>query len=272
MDVETYIRRIGYTGPLAPSAETLVALHTAHTLSVVFENLDIHLGREISLETEAIYDKIVVRGRGGYCFELNGLFAWLLESLGFSVMHLAARVLDGTVVRPRSHRVLLVTVSGHRWIADVGFGGNGLIAPIPLSADRVDEQYAERFRLIHMREHEYRLEYAIQDRWEALYRVALDPQLPVDYVYANYFHSHSPDSIFTQRRLCTRPTMEGRAVLQDRRLKVRVRSQTHTHTIETVDEYRGTLKERFGLSLSDDEAEACFAGGSALAACPRHPG
>ncbi|GKS56499.1 N-hydroxyarylamine O-acetyltransferase [Nitrospira sp.] len=271
MDVAAYVRRIGYTGPLRPSADTLRALHVAHTMTVPFENLDIHVGRPISLEPSILYDKIVGAHRGGYCFELNGLFAWLLDSLGFAVDHLAARVLLGdTIIRPRSHRVLLVSLSNQRWIADVGFGGNGLIAPIALSPSQMDVQGMERFRLIRTAEHEYHLEWGLDERWQGLYRFRLESQFPVDYVHANYFLSHSPDSIFTRTRICTKPTTEGRLVLQDRRFKVRAHGRTRIETIERVDDYRCILEQRFGLSLSEDDLQTCFAGASAVVSGTTH--
>lgn len=126
LDQQAYLTRIGYEGSVNPSVETLRLLHRAHVLTVPFENLDIHLGRSISLDPSALFRKIVLSRRGGYCFELNGLFALLLEQLGFSVTRLAARVLyGGEGVRPRSHQLLLVQIGESRWIADVGFGGNG---------------------------------------------------------------------------------------------------------------------------------------------------
>src|SRR5260221_12505984 len=91
MDVAAYLERIGYTGPLAPNAGALRALHVAHLYTVPFENLDIGLGRPLSLELPALFDKIVTRRRGGFCYELNGLFAWLLQSLGYGVTPLSAR-------------------------------------------------------------------------------------------------------------------------------------------------------------------------------------
>src|SRR5437762_3314192 len=95
MDVNAYLKRIDYAGSTAPTLETLNALHQAHLYAVPFENLDIHLGRPIILEYDHLFDKIVTQRRGGFCYELNGMFAWLLRELGFEVSMLNARVLDG---------------------------------------------------------------------------------------------------------------------------------------------------------------------------------
>ncbi len=263
MDVAAYAERITYDGPLSASAEILGRLHEAHVFAVPFENLDIHLGRSISLDLETLYRKIVLGRRGGYCFELNGLFARLLESIGFRVHHLMARVEWGaTTIGPRSHRVILVSLGDDRWLADVGFGGNGLIAPLPLEDDHPRSQYSERFRLTRRDEGEYRLSSRVAESWEPLYSFSLESHLPVDYTYANYFHSHSPESIFTQKRICTRPTPDGRVVLQDRRLRIRAHGHTRVRHIETVEEYRDILIRHFGMTLSEVEAQACFTAAS----------
>ncbi|NGZ99052.1 MAG: hypothetical protein CV089_23575 [Nitrospira sp. WS110] len=148
-DRRAYLARIGYEGATNPSIETLRRLHLAHVLTVPFENLDIHVGRSISLEPADIYRKVVENRQGGYCFELNGLFALLLEELGFTVTRLAARVLYGAEgVRPRSHQILLVPVEGNRRLVDVGFGGHGLREPFSLAVGQEQQQGADRFRLV----------------------------------------------------------------------------------------------------------------------------
>ncbi len=250
MDRAAYLRRIGYDGPLTASADTLRALHEAHVFTVPFENLDIHLGRPISLDLPVLYDKIVRGCRGGYCFELNGLFAWLVESIGFTIDHLMARVRWGqTAPGPRSHRVLLVSLGGQRWIADVGFGGNGLIASLPLIPNRVDAQYAERFRVMREPDGEYRLDCEVRHVWEPLYSFTLASHLPVDYTYANYYHSHAPASLFTQTRLCTKPTPEGRLILRDRAFHTRAQGQTQVRTLDDAEAYRQVPEAQFGVSL-----------------------
>ncbi len=253
LDCQSYLARIGYEGSVAPSIETLRGLHLAHVLTVPFENLDIPLGRPISLDPSDLFRKIVLSRRGGYCFELNGLFALLLEELGFVVTRLAARVLYGTEgVRPRSHQVLLVSMGAERRVVDVGFGGNGLREPLPLVVGREQQQGADRFRLIADARGEYLLQCEIEGAWANLYSFALDPCLPVDYTFANYYHSHSPDSPFTQRRICTMPTLSGRKILTDRLLKIRENGTTKELHVKDEGEYRRLLQEHFGLTIKDD--------------------
>ena len=141
MRLAAYLARLGVEGPLPPDAATLVKLHRAHLLAIPYENLDIHLGRELTLDAAAIFDKLVVRRRGGWCYEMNALFAWALGELGFTV-----RLLSGAVNRrqhgeatQQSHLALLVDL-GQLYLADVGFG-NGFLAPLRLEAGQVSQGF-----------------------------------------------------------------------------------------------------------------------------------
>src|SRR5260221_3367797 len=160
MNVAAYLERIGYQGPLNPNAETLRALHVAHLYTVPFENLDIGLGRPLSLELPALFDKIVTGRRGGFCYELNGLFAWLLQSLGYGVTHLSARTKspDGSFGPEFDHLALRVVcpqaggdpvqpwLSDEPWLADVGFG-DSFVEPLRLEAGRDQSQGRRTFWL-----------------------------------------------------------------------------------------------------------------------------
>src|SRR3954468_20653067 len=123
MDFEPYFKRLGDTGDRAPTLATLARLQYAHATAIPFENLDIHLGRPIRIDLESVTEKLVDHQRGGYCFEQNALFAAVLESLGFPVTRLAARVRLGRpgTITARTHMLLAVEADGRRWISDVGF-------------------------------------------------------------------------------------------------------------------------------------------------------
>ena len=146
MDTEGYLERIGYTGPRDPTPELVRRLHRAHLLAVPFENLDIPLGRPIELSVPAFYDKIVRRRRGGFCYELNGLFGWLLRQLGFGVTLLSARVYHLGEPGPDFEHALLLVEAGERLIADVGFG-DSFIEPLALEGTREAEQQGSFSRL-----------------------------------------------------------------------------------------------------------------------------
>lgn len=135
LDLDAYLRRIGYAGALDPGSATLEALHLAHASRIPFENLDILLGRPIRLDLGSLQAKLVRDGRGGYCFEQNLLLAAVLGRVGFDVTPLAARVRYRiTRAVPRTHALLVVETGGERWLADVGFGLEGLLMPVPLRA------------------------------------------------------------------------------------------------------------------------------------------
>ena len=252
VDRSAYLARIAYEGPVDPSIETLRRLHRAHVLTVPFENLDIHLGRPISLEPLDLFRKIVIGKRGGYCFELNGLFAILLEDLGFAVTRLAARVLYGAEgVRPRSHELLLVQLGETASVADVGFGGNGLLEPLRLMDGYEERQGPDRFRLLVQEQKGYRLQCEMETVWTDLYSFALDPWLPIDFAFANYYHSHSPDSLFMQRRICTMPTLKGRKTLIDNLLKIRSSNGTQELHVASEGERQALLQQHFGVTIND---------------------
>lgn len=256
LDINAYMERINYKEPVDVSFDTLRRLHIAHVFNIPFENLDIHLDKGISLEPDALFNKMVRGKRGGYCYELNGLFALVLQEIGLEVQYLMARVMysfnPSTAIRPRSHQLLLVSIAGQQWIADVGFGGNGLIAPLPLEEDLVEQQFSEKFRLVVDKTYGYLLQCEIQDEWQSLYAFTLEPYLPVDYTAVNYYSSTSPDSIFTQKRICSKPTTEGRILLVDTDLKVRNNGKTEHAKARDINEYTTMLRDHFGIEIQDD--------------------
>jgi N-hydroxyarylamine O-acetyltransferase len=135
MDISKYLERINYHGSPESTVETLQALHEAHLLSVPFENLDIALGREIVLDEAALWRKIVEHRRGGFCYELNGLFVLLLRALGFQVDMLSAEVAGSTgEFGPEFDHMTLLVHLEKDWIADVGFG-DSFRRPLLLQAD-----------------------------------------------------------------------------------------------------------------------------------------
>ena len=225
MNVDAYLERIGYKGSREPVFETLSALHRAHMLSVPFENLDIHLGRRLVLDREANFEKIVVRHRGGWCYELNGLFALLLERLGFRVTLLGARVVGEQVGEELGHLMLRVDLE-RPWLADVGFGESSLV-PLPLSEEPEQAVEADGLRR----------------------EFALAPRRLEDFQAMCEYSQTSPDMLFTQRRLCTLATTTGRITLSDLRLIERDGDRVSERELACEEEWRSVLRERFGVVL-----------------------
>jgi N-hydroxyarylamine O-acetyltransferase len=250
LDLEAYLARIEYAEDLSPTRSVLEALHLAHTMHIPFENLDVLLGRPIPLDLPSLQLKIVYGGRGGYCFEHNALFAAVLEQIGFRVTRLAARVRLGTTrVLPRTHMLLQVDVEGSPWIADVGFGGDGLLKPIPLVDNEVVPQWAWRYRA-HNEHGLWVLQSLNKGAWLDLYSFTQEPQLPVDFEVANYYASTHPDSRFIQTLTVQLSTPEARYILRDREFLEDRGDDQISSTVENDEELLAVLSEIFGLEFS----------------------
>ena len=164
---------VSVTTVRSPSVETLRDLHRAQALNIPFENIDIFLGRPIQLDPTSIVTKIVEKGRGGYCYELNGLFFTALQHLGFTVTSLAARVFWGETFMQKSHQLTLVEIEGTLWLAEAGFGSNNLIEPIPLELDREFPQQLDTFRLKSDTKLGFVLQHKLEDQWRSMYAFSL---------------------------------------------------------------------------------------------------
>ncbi len=256
--LDAYLERIGAGGPFDTGAESLHRLHTAQVFAIPFENLDIHLGRDISLAPAALAEKLIGRRRGGYCFELNGLLSLALGALGHAPRPCLARVLYGRPgPGPRTHQVLLLELGGRTWLADVGFGGPGLRAPIPLEPGRVDAQYGERYRLRRDPSLGLVLQQESGEGWQDLYAFSAELTLPADIDMANFFTSRWPGSPFRQRRICALAMPSGRVTLSDFELAIRQGGTLRRETLEPGPAYLEALVTHFGLEL--DVAYDAFA-------------
>lgn len=268
LDTRGYLDRIHFATPasldsLKPSLQLLRELHGAHMLAVPFENLSIHYGQPIVLHDDMLYDKIVRRNRGGFCYELNGLFAWLLRRLGFTVSLLAAGVAqaDGDFTPIYDHLTLLVhQVEGADWLADVGFG-DSFRQPLRLQADVAQDGADGRaYRLHEMRERPDDQDvrqpstlWTVQQRgatqWESQYRFTLQPHDLADFNERCHFQQTSPASHFTKRRICSLALPQGRITLSDLRLITTMQGNREERNLQSEAEYRETLAERFSVTL-----------------------
>jgi N-hydroxyarylamine O-acetyltransferase len=249
VDLDAYLERIGYAGDLQPDYATLAALHLAHASHIPFENLDVVLGRPIRLDLPSLQAKLVAGGRGGYCFEQNLLFAAVLRELGFAVTALAARVrYRTTLLLPRTHMLLLVHADGADWIADVGFGGEGLLLPVPFGSGQPAAQFAWTYRAVE-EAGVWVLQSLHDGTWEDLYAFTLEPQEQVDYELASYYMSTHPNSRFVQTLTAQLPTPEVRHTLRDRELTQDRGATVTTRTIASDEELLGILAETFGLRV-----------------------
>jgi N-hydroxyarylamine O-acetyltransferase len=247
LDLHAYLQRIGYGGDLKPSYAVLEAIHLAHATHIPFENLDILLKRSIRLDLEGLQTKLVKAKRGGYCFEHNLLLAAALEKLGFSVTRLAARVLYRTQrTLPRTHMLLLVSIEDAVWLADVGFGADGLLLPVPFRAGQEMRQFAWTYRLVEQAGL-WMLQTQVEKSWLDLYAFSLEPQHLADYEMANYYLCTHPDSRFVQTLTAQRLAPTARHILRNRRLLVDSGDTVTSRILADDEEVLAVLAETFEL-------------------------
>lgn len=256
-DLNAYLRRIGYHEAPAVDVRTLRGLAVAHAAAFPFENLDSWLGAPVLLSVDALQRKLVQGGRGGYCFEQNGLFAAALGVIGFKVQTLIARVLwnqPEDAVTAQTHMLLLITLEGERWLADVGFGALTLAGALRLQPDVEQPTALEPFRLLQQGD-EWRMQGCVRGTWLTLYRFDLQPHAPIDYEVANHYVSTYPQSIFVNHLIVDRTASDRRMSLCDREFTVRrLDAEPERRMLGDVAELRHVLENEFLLRLPEGGA------------------
>jgi N-hydroxyarylamine O-acetyltransferase len=254
VDLAAYCARIGHSGRLDPTIETLRALHALHPAAIAFENIDVLLGRGVDLAPQAVDAKLIARRRGGYCYEHNGLFKRVLETIGFEVEGLAARVLwnvpADAPLRPRTHMALRVVIDGEDWLADVGFGGCVASAPLRLATGAPQRTPHGDFRII--KAGSEMLVEAQLDGWAALYLMSSEPMLEVDYELGNWFVSAHPSSHFRNQLIVARVDANARYMLAGNRLTVRASGGSIARHALDADQLERALAETFGLPVEPE--------------------
>lgn len=253
MKVNSYLERVKFTKDVFPDIKTLYDLHLAHMLAVPFENLDIGLKRPVKITEQAIYEKVVNDKRGGFCYELNGLFAWLLQQIGFNVIHLNARVYDheGTMGIDFDHLALLVQIPENPgyWLADVGFG-DSFVEPLRFDMDVEQVQGLRVYRIEQVTDGYVVWRKNYDGAWERLYFFDLVPRtFPDEYEAACLYHQTSPESSFTRGSIITRATKDGRVSLEDGRLIITKNGNRTERPLEFDKEYHKLLKKYFKVVL-----------------------
>lgn len=263
IDLDRYFARIGYTRTPRADLDTLRALTELHPAAITFEAVDVLLGRPVDISPGAIQAKLIGGGRGGYCFEQNGLLKRVLEALGFAVEGLIARVLwmlpPDAPPMPLTHMATRVTIDGQRWLADVGFGA--CVAGAPLQFDAIGSEQPTRhetFRLTR-RGAWTLLEAQLPDGWSPLYMLSPEPALEADYVAANWYTSTHPTSGFRRELRVARTAPDRRTTLMNDRLTVRRAGGGMERRFLSEREIADALVSTFGLRLDDDSAQQAAA-------------
>lgn len=252
--IAPYLDLIGYDGTLAPSFNTLRQLHVQHTQTIPFENLSPLTGMEVRLDIPSILDKFTIRRRGGYCFEHNGLFQYVLEQLGFKSTGLAARVrlnVPDDVITARTHMLLLVEADGEQWIADTGFGGMTLMAPIRFAMDEAQDTPHGQYRLT-CEGGIYRLEARVREEWKILYVFDLVKHYRPDYEVSNWYVSRHPASHFVKDLVVARAAEEGRHVLYNTQYSFYPQAgEAEKRQVYSVTEIKELLEHVFHIRASE---------------------
>jgi len=253
MDLSSYLNRLQVKQGIKPDISTLRRLHRIHMEKIPFENLDIVLQRQIKIDEDSMWDKLINQRRGGFCYELNGLFAWLLRQIGFEVTYLNARVFNSTreLGIDFDHLALLVTNPDQagRWLTDVGFGDS---FNEPLNFEERSDQVQElrAYRIEETSEGYITWQRNYDGTWKRQYFFDLQPhKFPDEYEAACLYHQTSPNSSFTRSSIISRATPDGRVSLEDDWLILTTNGVREKRPIAGKDEYKVLLKEHFGVEL-----------------------
>jgi N-hydroxyarylamine O-acetyltransferase len=251
-DLENYCTRIKYSGAREPTLDVLRELQLRHVETFPFENLDVLLGRPIRLDAGSLVAKLIHGGRGGYCFEQNGLFWLVLTALGFKVTPLAAKVrlwIPDDVQTGRTHLLLKVDLPQGPYIVDVGFGGLNPTGPFALMCDVEQPTSLETYRLA-ARDSDYELQARLGDMWTALYRFTLEPMTFPDQEIANWFVATSPASLFVQSLVMARPAGGRRLTLRNAQFTIRHRDgRVEERTLNGANDLIDTVRRHFELDI-----------------------
>lgn len=250
MDISKYLSRINYRGKLSPTLKVLQALQNAHLLAVPFENLDIHLNRIIELDVEKLFDKIVIRNRGGFCYELNGLFFELLKTIGFDAKMVSARVYDSIKgYGPEfDHMAIIVRINDVDYLTDVGFGEFTNL-PLEINLDKIQHDERGKFIIEQYDKYYFKVSKETEEKWIPQYIFSFTKRELSDFNGMCLYHQTSPDSHFTQKRICSVATKNGRITLTGNILKIREGSTLKEESINKNLNLESILIKYFNIKL-----------------------
>ncbi|MEI6579357.1 MAG: arylamine N-acetyltransferase [Eubacteriales bacterium] len=249
MDISQYLKRIGFDGPIVNDYETLKKLQFCHMTTVPYENLDILAGIPLKLDSESLYEKIVLAGRGGYCFELNGAFGALLRELGFDLTDCMARFLKNeTQIPMRRHRVLQVRCADGLFLCDVGVGMINPIYPVRLDADAVQVIGNEQYKITKDDFLGTVLHQCFEGVWDRFFAFTDEPQLDIDFIMPSFYCEKHPDSPFIKAdMLAIQTRFGGKHSISGDTLTYWDESGKHKVTIENEEMRKEALEKYFGI-------------------------
>ena len=251
MNCLEYLKRIRIKKTENLNFSFLSNLHEQHLFNVPFENLDISEGKKIVLEEKRLYEKIVVNRRGGFCYELNGLFYWLLRSLGFTVSMASARVYVPAIDKftPEFDHLVLLVDLGEQILVDVGFGDN-FRKPIALPDGKSkDISGSYRLQSFDSDQETLLLQKKETGEWQTVYSFTTHPRVMSDFEEMNAFNQSSPESHFTQQTICSIATKNGRVSLSDNFLTIIDEGSKRKIRVRSPEDFHHKLWDHFGILL-----------------------
>lgn len=248
IDIDKYLLRLKCNRERVPNLKYLKTLHKAHLLHIPFENLDIHMGNQIILDIKKIYDKVVLRKRGGFCYELNGLFYHLLSHLDFSCHLISARVYNqGVLGLPFDHAAILVYFEDQVYLADVGFG-ELFLEPKLLKPGAVQMDYTKYFKIDKTIDDEYIVSMSHNSfDYEAKYLFTTVERQYIEFIDMCEYHQTNEKSHFTKKKMITRASPKGRITLTDSKLTTILGGKKKEQNILNFDEFQVKLIQHFGI-------------------------
>ncbi|PHX44853.1 N-hydroxyarylamine O-acetyltransferase [Pseudomonas sp. NZIPFR-PS2] len=248
-----YLQRLGYDSPPAPSLRTLQDLQLRHVCSFAFENLSSLMRLPVPIDLASVEQKVLLEGRGGYCYELNQMFLALLQELGFDARGITGRVVMGgppDARTARTHRLSLVTLDGVRYITDVGFGGMVPSSPLLLDTEVVQATAHEPYRVTFDGHDSYTLWVQVANEWRGLYVFDLQVQATIDYEIGNWYVSTHPDSVFVGQLKVARLAAGERHTLNNANYAIHYLDRpSEKRTLVSADEVLQLLTEVFGICV-----------------------
>lgn len=253
MNIQSYLKRINFNQPLKTDKATLFQLHQAHLYNVPFEDLNIHYDIPIILKARNLYQKIVAGNRGGFCYELNGLFNELLKEVGFKTTIISAKVInkEGKVGPPLDHAALIVDLD-KSWLVDVGFGGDSFILPKELKLDVVQKDEQAYYKFTEYNENEWLLMHSEDgEDFKRQYVLSFEAQQLDNFKPECDRKQTQPDSHFMMNFICTRATPVGRMSMINDKFIIKEHGQKKTRLIEGEADRLAILADKFNIPIED---------------------
>jgi N-hydroxyarylamine O-acetyltransferase len=248
-NLQQYLDRIKFSETIELNLEGITKLMRSQLFSVPFEDIDVQAGKVISLVGDDIVDQIVHKNRGGYCYQINGLFSLVLQEIGIPHYYIAARPLVNPGQNAKTHFGIIATIEDEEYLIDLGFGGNSIREPLKLSEIGTNIQHdSDIFTLIKTEEDDYLLQILIGKEWSNLYSFDLTPQRWIDFKPANHYNYSHPDSFFVQNLIVVLQNPLGKKILFKNSVKSVTNGVTELVSFEE-DQLASILDSEFGLKL-----------------------